>query len=142
MLVLLAAVLAMHGTPCLAGNSGEAPMTMGPAGVSTGAPAVAVGHVAVAQAAVVTGQPAVVNAGPRLPAGRPPLAGSAPHDSMGTWATCLAVLLAGIVGAAALLTGRAPRAAVAGLLDRGRAFLRAVAPPSPPDLSVLCLLRV
>lgn len=138
-LILLAAILGMHGTPCLADNpaAGHA-MTMGPA-----AAAAPLQLAAVATPLADTH----TNASPEVdsnPSAITSVADDTPsHGSMvGAWAACLAVFLAGITAIAALFLGRRTRIAIRSLLDRGRTIIRRAAPPSPPDLSVLCLLRV
>jgi len=138
-LLLLAAILGMHGTPCLADNpaAGHA-MTMGPA-----AAAAPLQLAAVSAPSVDTHS----NAAPEVdssPSSATSVADdSSSHGSMaGAWAACLAVFLAGIIAIAALLLGRTTRIAIRALFDRGCTIIRRAAPPSPPDLSVLCLLRV
>lgn len=121
-LVLLAAVFLMHGPPAAAQGAQDGPST-----------AATARHLPGAEAPV------------QLPA----VAGSEKHgdgvpshpDGVHLWASCLAVLLAGLGLLAAVRAGgpsagrrRAARPRAPGMAPRRP-------PPRPPDLAVLCVLR-
>jgi hypothetical protein len=141
-LLLLAAVFAMHGLQCVASDPamehGSSSLAAVPSVVGGHAAAVhlaAAGmpdHVDVAAAAGVRDAAATASTG--LP--------SPWHDAHAL-AVCLAVLLAGltILGAVARLRGRAIPL-VRGSPRRGRRFAAWPLRARPPDLAILCLLRI
>ncbi|TFV91128.1 DUF6153 family protein [Blastococcus sp. CT_GayMR16] len=136
MLLLLAAVLSMHGIPAMAAEGSTAPaMTHAPYASATSAVADSVAGLSADDGAAV--HPFV--AGDVAPDGQ-----SAPHEmAMHAFAACLAVILAGIgLLTAAIFARRGDMAAVRTVLGGvpwARGWFR---PPRPPDLSALCLLRI
>lgn len=163
-LLTLAAVFAMHGLQCISADpTGTHPaehsstasrdsmavmasaVAMAPAVAE--APAVAMaanpgvpGHgTATMAAGTPHGAPAVAAAGPADPVN--PGSG---HDWAHALAVCLAVLLAGlaVLAAALLLRRAAPIGSREALLARARSWWAAIQLPRPPDLAVLCLLRI
>lgn len=70
--------------------------------------------------------------------------GSMPGDGVPAhvWSLCLAVLLAGLALVSAALARRANAAPVRESTPRSRGPLSRSRPPRPPELSVLCLLRI
>ncbi|TQN44078.1 hypothetical protein FHU33_3562 [Blastococcus colisei] len=134
-LLVVAAVLAMHGVQCMSGSVGSAHVTVAPAvpltvldGGSTASPD-GTHHVAALGAdATAPLHPAPVG----IPAYGPEL-----------WTICLAVVFAALalVSVALLFRGRAalvvrgPPPSLRGLRQRYRL-------PPAPDLSALCLLRI
>lgn len=146
-LLILAAVFVMHGLQCAAAPAAgdgsvanpahiAAAPHLGPAGTTTpdhlpvapdaGGPDGALsGHAGTADAPVDAGH------------------GGAPHDwAAHLWTACLAVLAAAL---AVLLALGLPRVVRSGAPTpaRGRVHLPVwLTPPRPPDLSVLCLLRI
>jgi hypothetical protein len=165
-LLVLAAVFAMHGVQCTtaAGGAGHAATPAGHAATSAGHAADSVflamtaltGHgQATATAGIGLADPIsaarLVGHGDSVPAA--PVAGAAvvmaaaghggaPHDAAGhLWTVCLAVLAAAL---AVLLASLVPRSVrlTPPALGCVRARLPSLAPPRPPDLSALCLLRI
>jgi hypothetical protein len=139
-LLLLAAVFAMHGVQCVTSDSA---MEHGSASLATvssvGGHAAAVqlaagmlGHFDAAAVGDVPDAAAIASTG--LPE---------PWHDAHVLAVCLAVLLAGltVLGAVARLRGRAILL-VRGPPRPGRRFAAWSLRPRPPDLSVLCLLRI
>ena len=141
-LLLLAAVLSMHGVQCMAADvdagHGMTGATHGQADLTQQDPSMD---------SVLTGgghlMPAVVS-GPVVLA----LAASTSHNGLplhgaAFGAVCLAVLLTGVIGlVAAALIGRTPATRVrarapSSVWQTGWSRL-----PRPPDLSALCLLRI
>jgi hypothetical protein len=148
-LLMLAAVFSMHGLQCTAGDSAvEHVSTPLGAAASVGAPAAAI-HVGTVAAAISDPWRVAATHGARdaastgstgLPA---PQAPQAPGHDAHVWAVCLAVLLAGltILGAVALLRGMAVPL-IRGSPTPSRWLTGWSRQPRPPDLSVLCLLRI
>lgn len=146
-LVLLAAVFCMHGLQCATTHSSgshgvptatsESSMDR-PVAKSHSAGSVSAELVGGALASTaVTASSGDVVSGDGKPMHRPPV------HAAGLWAVCLAVLLAGV----ALLGGSVVlRAAALPLLlgspGRRSGRSRGLRLPRPPDLSVLCLLRI
>ena len=133
-LLVLAAVFAMHGLQCAAGD--------GDGSAAASAHVVSPAHLG----AVVLTAPGPAHVGEMSVAGTPdepmPGHGGAPHDTAAhLWTLCLAVLAAAL---AVLLTWLVPRARhlSAPALGYARARLLSLAPPRPPDLSAVCLLRI
>ena len=130
--LVLAAVLSMHGTPVLAAGTGAEPSTLGLAAAASSSMATAPTH--------GTGQAGAIDE-----SGQRPVGSHVPGHGVDAhlWAACLAILLAGVTLVAAALrlrTGGAP-------LLRGPTRWSARSPcrrrvARPPDLFVLCLLRV
>ena len=157
-LLVLAAVLAMHGVQCTtaAAGPGQAAVHAGhaPDAVSLAMTALVPGPVdAMVTAGIALADPigAVTIAGsavsgPATPGGAaaamsPAGQGGLPHDAGShLWTVCLAVLAAAL---AVMLEVLVPRSVhlTAPALGCARARLRSLA-PRPPDLSVLCLLRI
>lgn len=156
-LVLLAAVFCMHGLQCVTTHSSgshgaptatsQSPMDR-PAAERDSTESVSAESVSAESVSIE-----LVGAAPASTAITTSSSDVAPHDgkpmhrppvhAAGLWAVCLAVLLAGValLGASVLL-----RAAALPLL-RGSPGRRSGPPrglrlPRPPDLSVLCLLRI
>lgn len=131
MVVLLAAVFAMHGIPSMAAAGGSVPAA----------------HVEVA---------AAVDGVDLLPVGSMPDTGSAiAHDveaadhggssqSMAShaWNACLAVLLWGIALLAVSVVRRLPASRDNRVVLRTHGSIAWIRPPRPPDLAALCLLRI
>ena len=138
-LVVLAAVFAMHGLPVMAAGSGH-PET-GTHHVQTPA---ATGDAASDVLPVASdGHPsgAAGMAGPgSAPAGQESPSSGVAH----AWAACLAVVATGftVLGALFLVRAVTPSAGRGGALDRPRSRSVRVHPLRPPDLAVLCLLRI
>ena len=130
-LVLLAAVFAMHGLQC---------STAGP-GTGHGTPAApsAIGHSPAGHSNALVVAPAVGVAAAE--AGIPPA--PAPEHEAHLWAVCLAVLLSAVtlLGAVALLR-RGGTPVVRGSPSSPRRPAARWALLRPPDLSALCLLRI
>ena len=151
-LLTLAAVFAMHGLQCISADpSGTQPAEhsamsstdsaalMAPAVSMATDPAV-LGHAtAVAAAGMAHGAPAVAAASPV-----DPVSSGSGHGLAHALAVCLAVLLAGlaVLAAALLLRRAAPIGSREALLARARSWWAAIQLPRPPDLAVLCLLRI
>ena len=140
-LLLLAAVFAVHGVQCVASDPSMEHGSSSPAAVaSIGDHAAAVhlaaagmpGHFEVAAAGGVRDAAATASTG--LPA---------PWHDAHVLTVCLAALLAGVtvLGAVAPLRGWAIPL-VRGSPRRGHRFAAWSLRPRPPDLSVLCLLRI
>ena len=161
-LLTLAAVFAMHGLQCISADpSGTHPaehsamastdsvavmapaasaVSMASAMSMTAEPAGVPGHAtAVAAAGTAHGAPAVAAAGPA-----DPVSPGSGHGWAHALAVCLAVLLAGlaVLAAALLLRRAAPIGSREALLARARSWWAAIQLPRPPDLAVLCLLRI
>lgn len=169
-LLTLAAVFAMHGLQCISADpTGTHPaehsamtstdsmavmasavamtsaVAMAPAVAEAPAVALAVdpavpGHaIATMAAGTPHGTPAVVAAGPAEP-----VSPGSGHGWAHALAVCLAVLLAGlaVLAAALLLRRAAPVGSREALLARARSWWAAIRLPRPPDLAVLCLLRI
>ncbi|MDP5182110.1 hypothetical protein QOZ88_05630 [Blastococcus sp. BMG 814] len=155
-LLLLAAVFAMHGLQCTAATTehtaghGAAPVAAAPAGLLASGPHPGpVSRGLEAHTGVHDGDPTSAHDTVATIAAAP-LAGllAAGHDSAPAgagahlWSLCLAVLAAGLAALVALLLPRLPT-----LLPAAWGRLRAhapagLAPPRPPDLHSLCLLRI
>ena len=126
--LVLAAVVAMHGTPAL-GTDG-----VGRRGALVETTVAASSGIAGAHS---VDQPDALARSWLLPA--PPVTPG--HEASHVWAACLAVLLTALT----LLVAAVGTAQRAGPLLRGpvvRQTSRWTVPPRPPDLSALCLLRV
>ncbi|TFV43961.1 DUF6153 family protein [Blastococcus sp. TF02A_35] len=146
-LLLLAAVFAMHGLQCAAADSGTTTAGHGTVHTTPAEPdpvlhAAGVGPVMESAAAMTAAPAAAVVAGTAI--GMSLAAGhdSTPHTAGHLWAVCLAVLAAGLAAMLLVLTGRLTEFR----LPRTRrtpgspwAWLR---PPRPPDLYSLCLMRI
>jgi hypothetical protein len=138
-LLVLAGVFAVHGAQCTAADGGH--VATHPPTASIVLTALAPGHAAEAAGVTAPTDPApgahiatTATAGDRRP--------DAPHETADhLWTLCLAVLAAAL---AALLAALLPRPArlTGPALIHARARLRSLAPPRPPDLSALCLLRI
>jgi hypothetical protein len=150
-LLMLTAVFAMHGMQCTAAadRAGSAPTTAHATTAHVGSvamTALAPGHARPAPGAASFDDPmpahttaTVAAVAALVDAGH----SGAPHDwAAHLWTACLAVLA---VALAVLLALRGPRLVQMGPPALRKANTRArswVAPPRPPDLSALCLLRI
>lgn len=138
-LLLLLAVLSMHGVQYVAAA------VHGPGAVSVDR-TVAAGAVTVpALAPVALGGDAGMTMAPEPPTPSSAVtATSVPGHGIPAhvWSLCLAVLLAGIALLGAVLARGAPTALVSASSSRPRGLDLRSLPPRPPDLSVLCLLRI
>ena len=154
--LMLAAVLAVHGLQCAtapagAGSAGPAAhlavvAALGPAAATALTP----GHLPVAGDDGARGDAPTGHAGDALPdhAGAAAAPGGTGHGggshdwAAHLWTTCLAVLAAALAVLLARFLPRPVRSA-APALRRGRARVPAWStPPRPPDLAALCLLRI
>lgn len=142
-LLLLAAVLAVHGVQCVAADPSlvRESTTLG-AVASVGAPGAAI-HGGVVAATMpdhshAAGADVARDAAATGSTGLP-----APWHDAHVLALCLAVLLAGltVLGASALFRGMVVPL-VRGSPGPGRRLTGWARHPRPPDLSVLCLLRI
>ncbi|NEN51072.1 hypothetical protein G3R41_08985 [Modestobacter muralis] len=137
-LVLLIAVLSMHGTQYVSGGAHD------PAAVTADHPLDAVAATALTPAPIGSADDVGMTVAPE----RAVAASAAPTATMPghgipahVWSLCLAVLLAGAALLGATLTRRMIAAPVRALPSRARrAVHRSLL--RPPDLSVLCLLRI
>jgi hypothetical protein len=139
-LLLLAGVLAVHGLQCAAdGGHGATHVPAASVVLTT----LSTGHADAAPAVTALVAPA---SGEHTSATTTATAGDrgtgAPHESAGhLWTACLAVLAAAFAVLLAVLLAR-PAQLLRQALAHARARLGSLAPPRPPDLSVLCLLRI
>jgi hypothetical protein len=147
-LLLLAAVFAMHALQCAAADSGPtpgmhgtphttvtesdpAPRLAGPGAVMASAQeAITAPPLAAVLSAAATGVPSQEGHG------------SAPRGSGHLWALCLAILTAGLAALLMVLAGRLPElrrslSRRSGVRSWGRPYLL-----RPPDLYFLCLMRI
>ena len=145
-LLLLAAVLAMHGLPAVTAVPG---WTAGVSAVAlTGPPPMTGSAAAPHGARSHAAEPPATGPGATVPAAAASAEdggdhGPAPHDPAGhLWTLCLAVLSAALAAVLSLLlAGAVP--GTGPVLPRARLRLpRWLVPPRPPDLSSLCLLRI
>ena len=130
--LLLAAVMSMHGTPALAADAGAGSSTLGHAAAAASPIATAPTH--------GSGQADMIEA-----SGQQPVESSSSGHGVDVhlWAACLAILLAGVTLVAAALrlrTGGAPLVRRPTSWGAWSSRWRSVS--RPPDLFVLCLLRV
>jgi hypothetical protein len=156
-LLVLAAVFAMHGVQCTtaADGAGHAAIPAGRAAdaVSLAMTGLTPGH-ATATAGIALADPIAAvrhaghgDSGPATPADAATVMaaaghGGAPHDAAAhLWTVCLAVLAAALAVLLALLVPRSVQLTAPALVY-ARARLRSLAPPRPPDLAALCLLRI
>jgi hypothetical protein len=156
-LLVLAAVFAMHGVQCTTAADSAAHAAT-PAGHAADAVSLAMtvltpGH-ATATAGLTLADPIAAvpiaghaDSGPATLAGAPAMAaaghGGAPHDAAAhLWTVCLAVLAPAALAVLLALLGSRSVPLTAPALVYARARLRSLAPPRPPDLSALCLLRI
>ena len=141
-LLLLAAVFAMHGVQCVASDPAVEHGSSSLAAVSAVG-----GRAAAVHLTAAAGMPdhfGVATAGGVRDAAPTPSSGlPAPWHDAHVLAVCLAVLLGGltILSAVARLRGRAIPL-VRGSPRRRCRFAAWSVRPRPPDLSVLCLLRI
>ncbi|WP_147252394.1 DUF6153 family protein [Blastococcus sp. TF02A-30] len=146
-LLLLAAVFAMHGLQCAAADSGTTTAAHGTVHTTPAQPdpvlhAVGPGMVMESAAAMTAAAPAAVVAGAAIGASLTEGHDGAPHPAGHLWALCLAVLAAGLAAILLVLTGRLGefRLPLTRRTTGGPwAWLR---PPRPPDLYSLCLMRI
>ena len=140
-LVLLVAVLSMHGVQYLWAGTGPS------------APAVATAHPALDTAAVTVlvlapvaiAHDVATTMAPREGAAATPMANrTAPGHGIPAhvWALCLAVLLAGLTLLGAALVRRTLAVPVREPASCPRGNVPRSWPPRPPDLAALCLLRI
>jgi hypothetical protein len=146
-LLLLAGIVAMHGLQCTsatAHGSAAAPAPGFAGAVAMGAPLAADGHITDATVPGVpdpmAGDSAVT--GPRGAAPTDAGYGTAPSGAAHLWTLCLAALAAGIAVLLAVLAPRLVRLAAPALRRAYASAAGCLAPPRPPDLSALCLLRI
>ena len=134
-LVLLIAVLSMHGVQYVTAGA------HGPAVVADDH-MVAAAAVTVPSLVALADDVGMTMEQPVAPSAV--AAGSLPGHSIPAhvWSLCLAVLLAGLAVLAAALARRTPAALVRASSSRPRGPVLRSLPPRPPDLSVLCLLRI
>lgn len=147
-LVLLVALLSMHGLQSL--SAGPGPQRPAAAGVDHGLDVVAGGPLDLVPVELTDLLVATVASGPAALASAVP-AGTVPGHSdtvpghglaAHVWSLCLAVLLAGLALLGAALARRRAAVTVREPVSRTRGTLHRSRLPRPPDLSALCLLRI
>ncbi|WP_147261954.1 DUF6153 family protein [Blastococcus sp. TF02A-26] len=144
-LLLLAAVFAMHGLQCAAADSGTTTAAHGTVHTSRADPDPALhtaGLVMESADAMTAAAPAALAAGTAIGASLAAGHDSAPHAGGHLWAVCLAVLAAGLAAMLLVLTRRIAefRLPLTRRTPGGPwTWLR---PPRPPDLYSLCLMRI
>ncbi|TFV51790.1 MULTISPECIES: DUF6153 family protein [unclassified Blastococcus] len=146
-LLLLAAVFAMHGLQCAAADSGTTTAAHGTVHTTPAKPdpvlhGAGLGPVLESTAAMTAAAPAAVVAGSAI--GMSLAAGhdSTPHAAGHLWAVCLAVLAAGLAAMLLVLTGRLAEFRLLVTRRTTGGSWAGLHPPRPPDLYSLCLMRI
>jgi hypothetical protein len=146
-LLLLAAVFAVHGLQCAAADARATPGVHGTlhATVTGSGPALQLAGPGAGMASVdaMTARPlvAVLTAATMgVPAQEGH--GSAPQGSGHLWALCLAILAAGLAALLMVLAGRLPEFTLSLSRRSGVRPWGRLCPLRPPDLYSLCLMRI
>ena len=138
-LVLMIAVLSMHGAQYMSAGA------HGPAAVTAEHPIDAAAATALILAPLsLVDDVGMTMAAEQLAAPSLVAAGTMPAHSLPAhvWSLCLAVLLAGFALLGAALARRTTAGRVHASLSPSRVPVLRFSPPRPPDLAVLCLLRI